>query len=153
MFWIGFTDEPLLDAELGEVGQVGLLKLGTHEERFVAHLEEWQRDEYAEHWRVALVRALKGVPSALVTDMWTPVQSSHLVWWPLWRIGGDLVFHNQLLFFHMHGINGPHVDIEKLFPLIGEHLSRNDEGTPLSEWRVPVADVQTFLTSNPGQLH
>jgi hypothetical protein len=29
---------------------------------------------------------------------------------------------------------------------LGEHTSHNDEGNLISEWRVPVRDVQRFLT-------
>jgi len=37
MFSIRITDEPLIEIEQGEKGRVGVLVLGNHEERFVAH--------------------------------------------------------------------------------------------------------------------
>src|SRR5690349_2307623 len=103
MFSIGFTNEMWSPVEPGEVGRVGLLRLGTVEERFVSHFQTWSERDYSEHWRHALLRCLNGDPSALVTDMQTPTQSSHLVWWPVWKLGRELVFHNQLFFFADHG--------------------------------------------------
>ena len=147
MFWIGFTTEKLPDLDPEEEGRTGLLMLGNHEERFVAHTWTWSEPRYAEQWRHALVRALDGKPSALITDMRTPTQSSHLVWWPMWKVGNELVLHNQLLFFAKHRVEGPHVDIELLYELIGECASKNSEGTPVSEWRVSVSDVDAFLRS------
>jgi len=147
MFSIAFTKETLTDAEPGEQARIGLVRLGNHEERFIAHLNEWRAQDYVEHWNLALERALTARPAALVTDMWTPAQSSHLVWWPLWKIGDDLAFHNQLLFFETHNITGARINVEELFALVGEHFSHNDDGEPVSEWRVPVAEVVAFLTS------
>ncbi len=146
MFWIGFTQEPLLDAEPGEVGRIGMLKLGTAEERFVSHWWTWHEEDYVDHRRDALLRALAGDPSALVVDMTTPAQSSYLIWWPMWRVRDEVVFHNQLFFFEQHGIQGPHLDLTHLFSLIGERATRNEAGEPISEWCVPASDVGKFLT-------
>lgn len=150
MFSIGFTDDPLMQAELEGDERVGLLVLGHHKERFVVHMRPWFKRQYVVHWRSALIRALKGEPSALVTDMQTPVQSSHLVWWPMWRIKSEIVFHNQLLFFAKHRVEGSHIDVKRLYEFIGNRLRHNDEGTPVSEWTVPVSDVKTFIDSARG---
>ena len=148
MFWIGLTEEPLIEMEPGEQGRVGLLVLGGYEERFVAHTYTWSEHDYVSQWSAALVRALAGKASALVTDMLKPAESSHLVWWPMWRINARIVFHNQLLFFEQHGIGGPSVDIEQLYGLIGKLESHGGGGEPLSEWTVPVPDIDTFLKSS-----
>ena len=152
MFWIGFTKDPLFDAEPGEKGILGLLMLGSYEERFVTHTWNWSERDYAAQWRHALTRALEGKLSALITDMRLPTQSSHLVWWPMWKVGRDLVFHNQLLFFAKHSLEGSHVDVERLYELIGKRMAHNSEGTPVSEWHVPVRDVEAFLKSNSAEL-
>jgi len=144
MFSIGFINDPLIGVDLSEE-RVGLIALGNFEERFIAHTLNWSEQEHSHHWKRALVRVLAGEPSALVTDMLTPTQSSHLVWWPIWMIDSEVVFHNQLLFFGQHKIQGPLIDPEQLYELIGEYTTHNDEGTPLSEWRVSVRDVETFL--------
>jgi CdiI N-terminal domain len=146
MFWVGFTDEPLIKLEPTETdGRIGLLVLGRHEERFPVQLSVWCEQQYVGHWRSALVRALDGQPSALITDMATPAQSSHLIWWPMWRIKSEVVFHNQLLFFKQHGIEESPIDSEHLYGVIGRRMSHNDEGIALSEWSVSVSDVETFL--------
>ena len=145
MFWIGFTEESLTKAEPEEEGCVGLLVLGEHEERFAVHLWTWSEQQYTAHWKSALTRALAREPSALITDMRTPAQSSHLVWWPMWRIGSKIVFHNQLLFFKQHKVRRSLVDLDELYGFVGEHQSHNNDGVPLSEWTVPVSDVERFL--------
>ncbi len=147
MFSIGFTDDPLMQAELAEDERVGLLVLGDHRERFVVHMRPWFERQYVVHWHFALIRALKGKPSALITDMQTPVRSSHLAWWPMWRINSEIVFHNQLLFFAKHRVEGSRVAVKHLYEFIGNRLSHNNEGTPVSEWTVPVSDVEIFLNS------
>ena len=126
--------------------------LGSHEERFVAHSWVWSEQHYVDHWKHALVRALDGTPSALVTDMQTPDQSSHLVWWPVWKSSNELVFQNQLFFFAQYKINGSCIEVEQLYGLIGEHMSHDEEGVPLSEWRVPVSDVEEFLRSKSSDI-
>jgi hypothetical protein len=97
MFRIEFADERLIKISPGEKGRVGLLVLGQHNERFVAHTQTWSEEQYAEHWLLALDRVLGGKPSALITDMTTPVESSHLVWWPMWKIHNEVVFPQTLL--------------------------------------------------------
>jgi hypothetical protein len=147
MFWIGFTDESLARMEPGGEGRVGLLVLGNFTERFVVHFWTWSEQQYVHHWKDALIRGLDGKPSALITDMRTPSQSNHLVWWPLWRIGDEVLFHNQLLFFEQHKVQGSHIDVERLYDLVGERVSRNSEGVPLSEWIISVSEVEAFLAS------
>jgi hypothetical protein len=147
MFSIEFTEEPLMRVDLEKNERVGLLALGHHEERFVVHIGPWSTRQYVVHWRSALIRALKGQPSALVTDMQTPIQSSHLVWWPMWRVNSEIVFHNQLFFFAKHRIEGSHIDVKRLYECIGNRFPHNDEGTPVSEWNVPVSEVKRFIDS------
>lgn len=146
MFVIKFIDELFVEAEVGEKGRMGLLRLNEHVERFVAHTVNWSELEYAEHWISALLRVLEGKPSALITDMLFPSESSHLVWWPMWRVGDELVFQNQLLFFKQHGIKGAILNADQLYELIGVHRSYDGDNNRLSEWRVAVADVQEFIT-------
>jgi hypothetical protein len=144
LFLIRFTDEPVPNVEPGEKARVGLLRLGSYEERFVSHFSVWTEPGYRDHWRDALVRALDKKPSALITDMWLPWQSSFITWWPMWLVGQKLVLQNHLFFFEQHGISDQHVNIEDLFKLIGLRRTHDDD-VPLSEWNVSVAEVQRFL--------
>lgn len=152
MFWIGFTKEPLREARHGEEGLLGLLMLGSHEERFVTHTWTWSQERYVSEWRRALTQALAGKASALITDMRTPAQSSHLIWWPMWRIGNELVFQNQLFFFAKHKLKSTHIDVEHLYDLVGNHKPVNHDGVQVSEWRVAAEDVKSFLDSTSDQL-
>jgi hypothetical protein len=147
MFSIRFADEPLMQAELDKGERVGLIVLGRQEERFAVHMGPWSKRNYIVHWSSALSRVLRGKPSALITDMRTPVQSSHLVWWPMWRINSEIVFHNQLLFFADHKVQGSRVDVKGLYEFIGNRVPHNNEGAAVSEWVVRVSDVERFLDS------
>ena len=144
MFCIRFTREKFFPSEPGEKGRMGLLRLGNVEERFVSHFWEWAPQKYMEHWRDALKRVLDGNPSALITDMRTPAQSSHLVWYPMWRFGDEVIFHNQLLFFKQYGLRGSRLNTQSLLSLVGKRKTHED-GVPLSEWIVPVSDIKLFL--------
>jgi len=104
--------------------------------------------EYASQWEGALIRALHKEPSALITDMLTPIESSHLIWWPMWRIDCEIIFQNHLFFFAQHQVEGSHIDIEFLYGFIGKRDSFDDDGRPISEWTVPVSDVEIFLASS-----
>jgi len=63
----------------------------------------------------------------------------------MWKIDSEVVFHNQLLFFEQHKVEGSHIDIERLYGVIGERQRHNSDGTPLSEWAVPAAEIEMFL--------
>jgi len=144
-FHIGFTAEKFIKAEPNEEGLVGLLVLGQHEERFPVHFYAWSMAQYVDQWNKALVRSLTGMPSALITDMATPAQSSHLIWWPMWRLDDEMVFQNQLFFFDQHGSVKQDFVIEDLFGFIGKHKAHDEDGNQLSEWVVPVSDIEFFL--------
>jgi hypothetical protein len=63
----------------------------------------------------------------------------------MWKIGNEIVVHNQLLFFAAHGIEGSRIEVEDLYQFVGKHSSHNSDGIPLSEWRVTVEEVEEFL--------
>ncbi|MGE5324071.1 MAG: hypothetical protein ACM3SW_14475, partial [Actinomycetota bacterium] len=130
----------------------GLLRLGPYEERFVSHLVNWSRREYEARWRSALKRVLDHQPAALITDMWLPTQNSHLLWWPMWLVDSNVIFHNQLLFFEQHGVT-EELNVLALYDLIGPRLSQDDEGTPISEWSVPAVEIKSFLNAVGEKYH
>ncbi len=145
MFSIGFTQEPLSNPEPGEIARVGLLTLENSEERFVSHFCTWSEQDYSTHWRHALRIALEERPSALITDMRTPQQSSHLIWWPMWRNDKDVVFNNRLFFFSQHGVENILGGAESLFRFIGERRIHDSKNRLISAWTVPVSDIELFL--------
>jgi hypothetical protein len=159
VFSIGFTDEPLTRVDPKEKGRVGLLVLGDHKERFVVHMAIWSKGDYVFQWKRALKRVLSGEQSALITDMHTPNTSNHLIWWPMWKLGGDVLFHNQLLFFKKHeirwsknperhgryGVRPSPVDVDGLYKFVGHRETLSDDGRPLSEWKVAVGEIRDFL--------
>lgn len=138
-----------------------MLVLGDYKERFVVHMDIWSKGDCVFQWKRGLNRVLSGERSALITDMHTPITSNHLVWWPMWKLGNEVVFHNQLLFFekheklwcerlkrhkrNKHRIGLSPVDVDSLYKFVGEYESTSHDGRPLSEWRVPVQEIRNFL--------
>lgn len=142
MFWIGFTDEKLGDASLPAI--VGRLKLSYYEESFISHLLTWDEEAYYLHWHRALTRVLSGKPAALVTDMRPPDESQFLVWWPMWRIEENIVFHNQIFLYKEHGISR-RLDILDLYEYIGSRRQTDLNGREISEWVIPILEIEQFL--------
>src|SRR5690348_7680794 len=141
MFKISFLSSSQDAVIAGENTLTGLLQLGSYQENFISHLVNWSREQYVTEWRNALKRLLDHQPAALITDMWLPTQNSHLVWWPMWLVDSDVIFHNQLFFFNQHDIR-EELHAGALYDFIGPRLSQDDEGTPLSEWSVPAIEIR-----------
>lgn len=126
--------------EEGQTFLKGNLVIGGFTETFRACLCVWNKNEYENHWREAFERILgKESNSALITSMHSPAKSSHIVWWPMWRDGKNVLIQNQLLFF-----NQMKTAFNPLDPFV--HLSKRPAaGDPKpSEWRIPLAEIRSF---------
>ena len=104
-------------------------------------------EDFWEWGRLGMMKQELLTERELITDMQTPIQSGHLVWWPMWRVNSEIVFHNQLFFFAKHRVEGSYIDVKRLYEFIGNRFPHNDEGTPVSEWTVPVSEVKRFIDS------
>lgn len=123
----------------------GHIALGDFEEDFLACSTSWAVSDYQCHWRRSLEAAVAGRPrSCLITSFHDPVDSGHLCWWPMYRVGDHVAFQNHLLFFR--DLRVP-FDVNHPEASVPPRMIQNEEGQQLSEWLVPVRDLSAFLAT------
>lgn len=123
---------------------IGQITLGEFSERFESPLGFWLKEDYQHSWRDALSRLVGGAEkTALFTAMHDPAFANYLTWWPLYR-EFDIVFvHNQLLFLNQ--LAEP-FQIESFDKFVTPRATINEDGNKISEWSVPLSDVERYLS-------
>lgn len=146
-FSIRFEKKPLCypyDDEITPAAS-GLLVLGVGRETFLASLFQWRAQDYERQWAQAIAALLKGKKkAALITTYGSPEVATHLEWWPMYLVGNTVYFQNQLLFYHQLPRR---FSIESSFSFLGDRNTVNEEGKKISEWRVPLTEVEAFAES------
>ncbi len=137
MFDIAFVSDEAEQQPEGWPGLWGRTQLGSWEERFLAPLDVWQRHDYERQWIEAAQRLLD--PAARAAFFTVAFRR----WWVMWREGEKVIVHEQLF------------TPERLatitnwravpYQLIEDRCSVSEDGTPISEWFLTVADIEGFL--------
>jgi hypothetical protein len=147
VFRILITDEPA--PAIGEATAFyGKIVIDGFQETFAASLVFWTRDEYRRHWRKALERLISGADrSALITDYIEPpahpTVEDYLIWWPLYRDGGNVYVQNHILFFNQ--LSQP-FSPERPWDSVRDRRVVNGDGRTISEWTTTVEDIRDFLS-------
>jgi hypothetical protein len=145
MFAIHFDATGAPDA--GNVA-VGTIVLGSYRETFESPLHMWRRGGYERHWALAVRRLVDGAETtALITELYDPVTANFIKWWPAYRFGEEVRFHNQLLF--MESLGSP-LDPADVYRHVPPYAQTNEDGDRISEWSVPLASLQRFLAPAPS---
>lgn len=76
--------------------------------------------------------------SALIVDIDRPGRPGGLTWWPMYRAGTKVYFHQQLLFFDSLSEPFEYEDPYASVPL-------RVEGSEVSEWMIPLSSLEAFL--------
>lgn len=145
MFSIGFTEEPLQypydDANIPAAA--GRLLLVKSIEEFLANLSIWGKSDYESHWTRELKALVEGTPKvALVVSYDDPKAASNMEIWRVYRDGELAHFQNQLLPYS----NLPQqFEVSKMSQYIHDRVVRNEEGKQISEWDVPIRDIESFV--------
>ncbi|WP_158944831.1 hypothetical protein [Granulicella sp. S190] len=145
MFSIGFTDEaleyPFDDTSIPAAP--GCLTLGTSTEDFLANMSLWDKAAYESHWNRELVALVHGSRKvALVVSYDNPEASSNLEIWRVYRDGDWAYFQNQLFpYSHLP----ENFDISEISQYIQDRVVITAEGNRISEWDVPISDIESFL--------
>lgn len=149
-FSIELISDLVPNLEPGNKACMGLIRIGSFEEHFIASLTYWRADDYERHWKDAIFRIVKGhLTSCLITSMIDPENAKFIFWWPMYRVQDTVFIQNQILFFE----NLPHTFNENdPFSSIPERVTVNDEGQRLSEWTIPVKSLEEFLQDKEGKL-
>lgn len=120
---------------------LGEIILGEFKETFLASLNYWTIGEYRAQWTEGLIRLVNGEGrSCLITNMFDPDVANFINWWPIYREGRKLIFHNQIYFIKKKGFDpqNPYANIE-------ERRTISDTGMPISEWEISMDDVDKYL--------
>jgi hypothetical protein len=142
-FSIRFLPESCHEIKHDSMEVVGEIVLGEFRELFLASLSFWTKAQYEAHWREALNRIVNNVsPSAVITTMYDPAMANFIFWWPMYRQGSDVIVHNQMLL--LMEIE-ERLDPNNPYSLIPEYYSMSEDGEKVSEWRISIEDVSTFL--------
>jgi len=145
MFSIGFTDEPLeypFD-DLTIPAAPGTWMLGKCEEEFLANLSVWSKAEYLSHWLRELKALVEGSSKvALVVSYGDPRFASNFEIWRVYRDGEWAHFQNQLPWYDSLPAN---VDVSKMSRYIQDRATMSDDSEHISEWHVPMRDIESFL--------
>lgn len=139
MFSINFLFDDYQEGLSNEI--FGEIVIGDFQERFISSLHYWNILDYQAHWTDALERVVKGADnSCLITNMVDPKLANFIVWWPIYRFGRKLIFHNQLLFINKKVFDptNPYVHIEKF-------REYSVEGKSLSKWEISVDQIEEYL--------
>jgi hypothetical protein len=136
------AEEPELQEE-GWWGLWGRTTLGDYSERFLAPLDRWQRGDYERQWIEAAERLLHE------SDRTGFSTQAGRFWWTMWRQGERVYVHEELLtperLATLTAFDGAP------YALIEDRATRTEDGAPISEWELTVADVQAFVARRAGQ--
>ncbi len=120
----------------------GVITIGTFQEQFTTALSYWSVNDYEKHWKQALSRILYNANiSCLITSMVDSNKHPFIFWWPMYRIENIIFIQNQILFFDQLLLKFNEQDP---FSSVSERRILDDDENKISEWSVPVADIEIF---------
>jgi hypothetical protein len=125
----------------------GEIVLDDFIERFESPFNFWKAADYERQWVEGVTRILQGeLTSVLVTLMVQPEIANFIMWWPMYRDGNMVVFHNHLLM--MKRLKQP-FEITNLYSFIPHRFDSVDEEYIISEWTIEIDKLKSFsLESN-----
>lgn len=104
--------------------------------------------DYSKQWQEAVQKILAGNDnerSALVVSMYDPASINFLNRWPMYRDGQQVHIQNGLLFVDQLNED---FKLEKLFSYTGQRELLSEEGAKISEWSVPLQELQQYVNEN-----
>jgi hypothetical protein len=150
-FSITFLDEPLVYPydDIKTPAAPGLLTMGNSNEGFCSSLYQWSKRDYETQWRLAINVVLKkSSKAALIVEYTGTEASSHLEWWPMYKVGDTVYLQNHLLFYNQ--LPEP-FSIERPFVYLRDRETTNQDGRPISEWIVRLSEIEQFAASIAGR--
>ena len=141
-FSIKFIRDSITDLEPGEKAKYGRITLGAFRERVFISLDYWTVTDYRRHWHQAVKRIVKGSKfSCLITSMDDPTTAKYITWRPMYRVRDTIYVQDHMLFLDSLPIP---FDVENPFKSVPPRKTVNEEGEQISEWSVPLSDVEVF---------
>jgi hypothetical protein len=146
-FEIRFLSAPETPAPSGSA--YGEIRIGSFRERFESDLSFWSTSDYERQWRTGASRILQTDRAALITSMGDPSSANFIRWWPMYRQGEMVIFHEHLLF--LEELTTP-FDPEMTEKFVRDRETLTEDGQPISEWTTSLDTIRAFLTAAQRQL-
>lgn len=144
MFSIEFTDEPLEYPydDTNVPGAPGRLVFEDSTEEFLSNLSPWDKSDYESHWRRELKKLLEGNAKVALIVSYYGKTASNMEIWRAYRDRELVHFQNQILWY---STLPPTFEVSKLSQYIQDRAVATAEGNQISEWDVPLHDIEAFL--------
>jgi CdiI N-terminal domain len=140
-FSIDFTNNEFL--EDNQKFLVGKIKIGEFQEEFTSSLSYWNKTDYLEQWKSALIKTYTGSPkSCLVTSMFDPLTANFIFLWTLYLDKSVVHIQNQILF--LDELDKPFLELNP-YESIRDREIISDAGDKISEWDVNVNEIKEYL--------
>lgn len=121
---------------------IGQITLGTFVEEFDSILSVWDLERYERQWTEGIQRLLDdGSKSCLITSLWGDSNGYGFNWWPLYRVGDQVVAQNALIWDPAIQLLYSNFDPNDPYRFIPEHRSVTEEGQQISEWYVSFNEI------------
>ena len=122
------------------------IRLGDNVEEGYLITTRWSCDEYSEQWKTALTALTQGkvLKCVLITDVQPEYASFGIMYWALFRDEQDVIFQERFLRKNPeHLLGSPEI--------VEPHIPHRVQGSPeehalVSEWSVPLAHINSFVT-------
>lgn len=145
-FDIAFTGDIVDDDPLVVDGRI---RFGEREETFDAYVGYWSTDHYRRSWIAALRRLTGGADtSCLLTSVSKPEEANFVTGIELYRFGDEVRVQDRVFFLDQH----PDFDLDAPWESMDPYSAVNEDGEPISEWRITIADIEDFLAPHTGDL-
>lgn len=130
-------------AGLDLITATGEIVVGEFSETFQADLSYWREGEYEASWRENVERLALGYDrAALITSISDPRSANFVFWWPMYRIGQQVILQNHVLFLdELDGTFTP----GRAHDFVPTRVNVNEEGEEISEWVLPISSFSTYL--------
>lgn len=132
----------LIKTPPGRSSSKASIVIGESTEAIEVPTSYWSIDDYFAQWLEALTLVLdEGHPAALVTKMYDPRLANFFEIWPLYPDNNVCHVRNQIV---MAKDLGEHFGSTDVARAVLPRRLLNDDGEEISEWTVPLVDIEEF---------
>ena len=141
MFDLHFSEGPAVSDE-GWWHAVGTVVLGEDRDGFAISLEWWGRAAYEQQWLAAARRLVIGPDRVMFLVSYNGPEAAYHFAWPAWRDGNQVRVQNWLVLTDQLPTR---FDPDEADRFVRARETVSEDGAPISEWDVTVADLQAFV--------
>jgi len=141
LFDLSFSQGPAVTDD-GWWRAVAIIRLGEARDDFEVGLEWWGRTAYEQQWLGAAKRLVAGADRVMFLVSYNGPDAAFHFAWSAWREGNRVHVQNYLVL--TEDLPTP-FDPDDADRFAGERQTVSEDGEPISEWHVRLADVQAFV--------